>query len=315
MDIKGFTAYLEGRGLAKRTKEGYLLTTKSFFDWIGKEDIQVTKPDILNYLEYLKSKGLQNTSRQNHLLVLSHYFTFLYRNEKISENPCLFLKIRGTKTKKLYKIYTPEELDQLFDNYYQLFIQNYDDSHISSKLQRRYSALYREQYVLMFSIFINQGVATSEIEKIEISDLDFAKATIRIRSGKRGKERVLPLKATQIGLFMNYLQNIRPQVLEYQTKECNNLFLSLPATNKKQLINDMSKNVFFRLATQIKTIDKQFLNFTQIRISLITFWIKTQGLRKAQYMAGHRFINSTEKFLPNNLDNLIDDINKLHPFL
>jgi hypothetical protein len=31
-------------------------------------------------------------------------------------------------------------------------------------------------------------------------------------------------------------------------------------------------------------------------------------------MAGHRYISSTENYLPNNIDDLIDDIKKLHPF-
>ena len=114
---------------------------------------------------------------------------------------------------------------------------------------------------------------------------------------------------------MHYLQNIRPHLLEYQTKESDKLFLSLPAVNKKTLNSDISKNVFVRLAKQVRSIDKQFINFKQVRVSLIVFWIKTQGLRKAQYLAWHRHINTTEKLLPNNLDNLTNDINKLHPFL
>ena len=68
------------------------------------------------------------------------------------------------------------------------------------------------------------------------------------------------------------------------------------------------------LAKQIRQIDKQFINFTQIRASVITSWLKTQGLRKAQYMAGHRNISTTETYLPNNYEDLANDINRLHPF-
>ena len=76
----------------------------------------------------------------------------------------------------------------------------------------------------------------------------------------------------------------------------------------------MSRNIFIPLTAQIKTIDKQFINFTQVRASIITFWIKTAGLRKAQYWAGHSAISTTEKYVANSLEKLIDDINKLHPF-
>jgi len=314
MKNKEFTAYLENKGLAKITQKEYVSNIKRFFGRVKKEDIQVTKPDILKYLEYLKNKGLQNITRSNHLIALNHYFTFLYQNEQIAVNPCLLLKIRGKHKKKLHKIYTPEELETLFDNYYQLFVRNCDDSRYRHEGQRQYSALYKGRNALITSIVFNQGTNTSEIEKIELNDIDLIKATIKIRGGKRLNGRILPLKATQIGLFMHYLQHIRPQLLEYRTKESEKLFLPLPAISYRKTENDMNRNVFNPLAAQIKSIDRQFINFTQIRASVITFWVKTQGLRKAQHLAGHRCISTTEKYVTNDLENLTEDINKLHPF-
>jgi site-specific recombinase XerD len=232
----------------------------------------------------------------------------------ITENPCLLLKIRGKSKKKLHKIYTPEELDQLFDNYYQIFVRGYDDSKHRHEGQRQYSVLYRGRNALITSILFNQGTGTAEIEKIEVNDIDLIKATIKIRGGKRLKERILPLKATQIGLFINYLQNVRPKLLEYQTKESDKLFLPLPAISYKKTEKDITRGVFIPLTAQIKSIDRQFINFTQVRASIITFWIKTLGLRKAQYLAGHSAITTTEKYVSNDLEGLTDDINKLHPF-
>jgi site-specific recombinase XerD len=314
MDTKRFVGYLENKNLAKITQEEYISNIQRFFGKVKKEDIQVTKPDVLRYLEYLKNKGLQNITRSNHLIALNHYFSFLFQNEQITANPCLLLKIRGKNKKKLHKIYTPEELDGLFDNYYQIFVLGYDDSRHRHEGQRQYSALYRGRNVLITSILFNQAAGTAEIEKIELNDIDLIKATIKIRGGKRLKERVLPLKATQIGFFLNYLQNTRPQLLEYQTKESEKLFLPLPAISYKKTEKDMTRGVFIPLTAQIKSIDRQFINFTQIRASVITFWIKTLGLRKAQYLAGHSAITTTEKYVSNDLENLIEDINKLHPF-
>ncbi|GHU64920.1 hypothetical protein FACS1894123_10380 [Bacteroidia bacterium] len=311
----GFRQYLESKGLAPLTQEQYLLALQMFFNRVKKEDLQVTKPDILKHLEYLKKRrGLQNITRKNHLVALNHYFTFLYENEQIASNPCLLLKIRGASKKQLHKIYTPEELDTLFDNYYQIFVRGYDDRHHRHDGQRRYSLLYREQNILIVSILFNQGVITSEIERIQLNDIDLIKATIKIRGAARGNDRTLPLKATQIGLFINYMQNIRLKLLEYQTQESEKLFLPLPAVNYKAAKNEMTRNVFTPLAAQMKSIDKQFIDFTQIRASVITFWIKTAGLRKAQHLAGHRNISTTEKYIANDLENLIEDINKLHPF-
>ena len=311
MKNKEFTAYLENKGLAKVTQKEYVSNIDRFFSKVKKEDIQVTKPDILKYLEHLKNKGLQNATRRNHLTALNHYFSFLYKDEQIADNPCRFLKIRGTNKKKLHKIYTPEELEQLFDNYYLLFVRNYDDSRQRHDLSRHRSALSKERNALILSILVNQGATTTEIDRIETGDIDFMKATIKIRGGKRGNDRVLPLKATQIGLLMHYLQKIRPQLPEQHT-DSSKLFAPLVTGGKTK--NDDVVYIYEVLAAQIRSIDRQFINFTQIRVSVITCWLKTEGLRRAQYMAGHRNISTTETYLGNNLENLIDDINKLHPF-
>jgi site-specific recombinase XerD len=264
---------------------------------------------------------VQNKYRSDYLNALNHYFTVLYDAGKIAENPCLLLKIRGIKRKILYKIYTSEELDQVFDAYYQYFVRNFDDSRHRTQLQRKYSALSRERNAVVLSVLLYQGATTWETEKIEMEDLDLIKATLKIKGGQHSNSRILLLKAVQIGLFINYLQNIRPQLIEYHKKESNLLFLASfdvgKGENKKNNKDTLklSTGNFFYLSKQVKTIDRQFLNFKQVRASVITNWLKTEGLRKAQYLAGHRYVSSTENYQPNNLDNLIDDINKLHPLL
>ena len=314
MNKTGFTAYLQAKNLAPSSITCYITYVEFFFMRVQKEDIQVSKADILKHLEYLKNRrGQQNITRKNNLLALNHYFTYLYKDEQIIQNPCALLKIRGTQKKTLYKIYTPEELEQLYDNYYQLFVRGYDDSHIP-KNQRKQSALCKDRNALVLSILVYQGTTTKEIDKIEMHDLDLTKATLKIRGGKKSNERVLPLQATQIGLFIHYLQSIRPKLLEYHTTETNKLFVPMPEFSKRDTKNDTSMHIFKGLTAKMKSIDKQFLNFKQVRASVIAFWLKTQGLRKTQYFAGHRYISSTEKYVPNNIDDLSDDINRLHPF-
>jgi len=313
MDKTGFTAYLESKDLAVKTIFTHVKYVEHFFAQVKKEDIQVTKPDVLKFLEYLKNtKKLTNSHRCYYLRSLKHYFGFLHHHQQIVKNPCSLLKIRGTRKKMLYKIYTSEELDRLFDNYHQFFVRNFDSRHIPVN-RREHTVLSRERNAAMLSILIYQGTTTGEIERIETDDLDLMKATVTIRDAKRGKGRTLPLKAAQVGLLIHYLQNIRPQLLEHKATESSKLFLLLPCVNKKK--KDSVTDAFYRMSKLLKTIDKQYKNVLQIRASVITFWIKTLGLRKAQYMAGHRYINTTENYLPNNLDDLIDDINKLHPFL
>jgi site-specific recombinase XerD len=305
MDTQGFTNYLQGKNLSPATQHLYLRSVKKFFKWAQKEDLQVTKPDILKFLEYLNNKGLSSRTRRHYLGGLNYYFACLCESEQISVNPCSFLKMRGTKIKRLHKIYTLEELETLFDNFYQIFVRNVDYSRIKG-CRNELTALCRERNALILSFIIYQRATTGETENIELGDIDFFKATIKIRGIRRGNDKKIPLNAVQTGLLANYLQNIRPKLAEIYAIESDRLFF-LPSVSSVGTVFDLMEK-------QIKTIDRQFLSFKQLRASTLCYWIKTHGLRKAQYLAGHRYVSSTENYLGNNLEELIDDINKLHPF-
>jgi integrase/recombinase XerD len=55
-------------------------------------------------------------------------------------------------------------------------------------------------------------------------------------------------------------------------------------------------------------------NLDQLRASMITHWVKTCGLRKAQYLTGHRYVSTTESYKGQLLDELQADVQKFHPF-
>jgi integrase/recombinase XerD len=315
--MKEFTAYLQNRDLAQATQNIYIRYVNSFLKWYKTEPINCTKKDVLNYLAYLKNKkNQQNITRRNTLLAINHYFTFLLKADLVPTNPTTFLKIRGANKKKLYNIFTYEELTQLADDYYHNFVRNYNDNHIP-KNQRKQSFLSKERNYLMLSFLLNQGLTTRELQRINLCDLDLIKATLKITGAKKSNKRNIPLNASQIGSLMHYTQNIRPQFFEYLNTESNQLFLPLPEVGRTKINNTEIPDlmgVIKNLTKQVKSLENSFLNFKQIRASVITHWIKTTGLRKAQYYAGHRYISSTENYLPNDLESLTEDIAKFNPF-
>jgi len=314
--MKEFTEHLQSRNLSKTTIGIYLRYVNGFLDWYAKEPINCQKKDVLKYLSFLKDKKkYQNITRKNILIALNHYFTALLKSELVTSNPTAFLKIRGADKKHLYNTFSFEELTELADNYYHIFIRNFDDNHIP-KNQKNLSKLSKERNHLMLSLLLFQGLATNELQNIKLDDLDLTKASIKITGTKKSNQRNIPLEASQIGAFMHYLQNIHPHFLEYQdNKDRLCLFLPLPEAGRSKAHekNDLL-GVMKNLSKQVKTLQTNFINFRQIRASVITHWIKTFGLRKAQYFAGHRYISSTENYLPNDLESLTEDITKFNPF-
>lgn len=318
--MQEFIKYLESKNHAKTTQQAYLRNVNLFLAWYKKEVINTEKKDILKYLEHLQNKRQQeNITRRNALIALNHYFTFLHKSEAIPTNPTALIKIRGTHKRHLYKIYSAEELQQLYDNYYHTFIRNFNDSCFASRIggipanQREQTLLSRQRNYVMLGMLIYQGLATNDLQKIKLADIDLNKAKIKIQGGKKSNERNINLNASQIGSLINYIENIRPNFFTY-CNETEKLFCCLPECSKRKTSSENLMHTFKPLTKQVKSIDKNLLNFKQIRASVITQWLKTEGLRKTQYYAGHRYISSTEKYLPNNLDGLIDDITKFNPF-
>jgi integrase len=160
----------------------------------------------------------------------------------------------------------------------------------------------------MLTFLLYQGLPTTELPQINLNDIDMQKARLTLNNGLT--IRNLPIQAAQMGTLIYYINNIRPQALEFCGIETEKLFFSLSA---EQCEKTFSKPLR-KLTKQVKSIDKQFVNFAQTRASVITHWIQAEGLRKAQYLAGHKHINSTENYLPNDINSLMNDIQKFNPF-
>ena len=73
------------------------------------------------------------------------------------------------------------------------------------------------------------------------------------------------------------------------------------------------KNSLWHLFREIKKVNPCIINAIKIRQSVITYWLKTINLRQVQYMAGHKYVSSTERYQTNYLDNLQSKLEKCHP--
>ena len=316
LPMQHFTDYLQSKNLKPRTIKEYKLLATYFIKWYGDEDItNCEKKDVLNYLGYLKKeKQMRAESRYNRLIALQHYFDSLIKQELIQTNPTAFIKLRGVQKRKLNYIYTPEELTELADNYYQLYVkttlQKVEQATKRPQDQRAYLLSYQAQVrkYIALQFIVHQGLKSQEVLRLKISDIDFTKATVNIRTTTRGKDRTLPLHATQTGALMQYINEIHS--LNTPTFKRENLFISV----LKEQTEDTPLTGLSELSRTIRKTEPKYHSLAQLRASVITHWIKVYGLRKAQYLAGHRSITSTEKYIPNDIEDLVTDITKFNPF-
>lgn len=154
-----------------------------------------------------------------------------------------------------------------------------------------YQQLPNKRNYLILSLCLFQGLQLSEWKALKVQDLDLQKGTVFIQRSLKANARKLTLVPAQIGVFYAFLQ--------HRDNPEEKLFNSTPEVQKWM--------------RSLRECYPAFSDFKQIRASLITHWIKTEGLRKAQYKAGHRYISSTERFLNNDLTSLQDNLNRFHP--
>ena len=134
-----------------------------------------------------------------------------------------------------------------------------------------------------------------------------------IPGGTNRNEREMQLEPYQVMDMYDYTLQVRPLILGMEPKrktqikqETPQLFIGREGSHN---INNFMSSILIRL----KQINSQVKNARQIRASVITKWLKQHNLREAQYMAGHKYVSSTESYQQNDLEGLQEEIGKYHP--
>ncbi|HLZ16958.1 MAG TPA: hypothetical protein VKQ08_07955, partial [Cyclobacteriaceae bacterium] len=114
----------------------------------------------------------------------------------------------------------------------------------------------------------------------------------------------LQLESHQIMDLNEYLTQLRPQILEKSGQKTNRLFVSIEGGFKLRLDVPMR---------QLRKQNPKVENADQLRASVIVKWLKQYNLRQVQYLAGHRFISSTEAYQQSDMEGLTEEVNQFHP--
>jgi integrase/recombinase XerD len=328
--------YLQQKDLSKATIQHYNSQALAFITWCDIQNIAVencTSTDITSYLKHLQNKGQQNKTRNINLNVLKHFFEWQIQAEQRQDNPAKHIKIRGIKTKKLYPTFDKQELESLYRSY-----EIPSDEHNKSKCNwfNNYK-LSKQRNKAILSLMIYQGLCTDEVNRLRIQDIKLKEGTVFIAGTRNSNERTLELKPHQIMELMEYQLTTRKELLKLKKsailikvaepvepkiaepvvlkvgEPVEAYFLPTPAAGKKTITANDGIHIWKRLSQEIRKTNNKFINFKQVRTSVITHWLKQYNLRQVQYMAGHKYVSSTETYLANQIEDLQTDIEQFHP--
>jgi integrase/recombinase XerD len=237
---------------------------------------------LMQYIRYRKNQGVQAKTINLELKKISYYFEF-----KELPNIAEPIRLKGIQRRIPHDLFTEKQLNDIYSKFPES--KNYWTHENTLKT-----------YHLILGLRIYQGLQEQELTKLEISHLQLDKGKIYVPSTKRTNKRILDLKPFQILPLHEYLLTERTSLNE--EIEGNYLF------HKKRLIRGMS-----RIKAMINRYEPRLNSMAQIRASVITNWLKHYNLREVQYMAGHKYVSSTERYRTDNLEDLQKELEKYHP--
>jgi integrase/recombinase XerD len=302
--LTNYGSYLQELGNGKDTIRQKINYTGYFLSWMESEYLKpndVRYSDLLNFIDYSKLEGKSKKLVNRELSSIRNYYDFLKKQNENLINPATNLNLKGIKQKLPSNIIDFTELEKLY--------QSYEITDNRSKRNK-----------IILGLLIYQGVTTEELKQLEPNHLKLKEGKIYVPGNRRRNSRNLELKPFQILDLYAYLNKIRPTILKEIKKP-------KPARkpdniNKKRLKEQLfisingSENIKTSLLHMFRAIRKtnpEIRNPKQIRASVITYWLKNYNLRQVQYMAGHKYVSSTERYQLNNLDKLQSKLEKLHP--
>ena len=303
LPIDDFINYLLKKNYSDTTIGSFIADVRKFKAWMEKDNMEIENVGYNDITSYLQSFGnITQHTKGCYLRGVKQYFNFLIQQEERNDNPTEFIQLKGLKRKTLYDILNRQELDNLYHNY------TLPNEESKDKNQNWFKAklLAQQRNKVVLGLLLYQGLDSKDFKLLTVKDIKLREGKVYVPGTRRSNEREIKLEAMQIMDVMEYLSKTRNEILQLTNKTSEQLFISIGSSDK-------FNNILHYLIKSLQQINTKVTQFKQLRASVIVHWLKLYNLRQVQYMAGHRYVSSTEQFLVNEMDGMIEDIEKYHP--
>ena len=282
---ESFSIFLQQKGYRSATicqHERYALQYLEFI--VNMEPREATYNDVLAFAEKMRSEGSSVNLINRKLLSIRHYYKYLQHFDRLVRNPAAGIRIRGSRRKVVGGLIPFDELETLYQQY-----------QVNNNRSLRNKAI--------LGLIIYQGLTADELRRLELDHLKLREGKVQVSGSRHSNGRVLTLMAHQILDLQQYLLTVRPIILVEPTDQ---LFVSMEGS-----LN--IKASLLHLFKALKKLNPSVINAGIIRQSVIANWLKNHNLRQVQYMAGHRYVSSTERYKASMLEDLQKQLSLFHP--
>ena len=132
---------------------------------------------------------------------------------------------------------------------------------------------------------------------LRVRHLHLKQGKLQVPGTHLSNGRLLSLSSVQIIALYEWIRDKTPED-----------FLLSSAKGTQNLMQP-----FLQLYQELRMINPASRDGRQIRQSVIAHWLRHYDMRKVQYLAGHKWVSSTERYQQANLEDLQDQLDKYHP--
>lgn len=246
--------------------------------------LDLKQNDIRAHIASRHRKGISAKSLQRELSAIRSFYAFLLKNGLAEVNPAQHIKA----PKQARKLPKTLDVDQ-----------------INGLLEAGTSSMLEIRDLAMFELFYSSGLRLSELSSLDIDDLDLVDRSLLVRSGKGGKQRVLPIGSKAVNAINNWLQE--------RSKNISVAGQALFVTSRGRRLGQRSIELRLSLWCKKKGITEH-IHPHMLRHSFASHLLESsQDLRAVQELLGHSNISTTQIYTHLDFQHLAEIYDKAHP--
>jgi integrase/recombinase XerC len=247
---------------------------------------QVNSLMIRGYLAFLHKKN-QKVTISRKLSAVRSFFRFLVKHGVILDNP--LDRILTPKQKKTIPVYLP------VDDIFRLLDSIKTDTLIGIRNRAIFETLY------------SSGIRISELEGLNVFDVDFKQHLIRVL-GKGSKERIVPIGGKALTAILDYRKRLKSETGIGEDKNTA-LFLN---KNGGRLTSRSIARILEKTAKECGLLIP--VSPHALRHTFATHMLDAGAdLRVVQELLGHTSLSTTQKYTHVSIDRLMETYDKAHP--
>jgi len=269
------------RRLSPHTIFAYQHDLRTFLRFLAEENqsavLDAVSPELLRrYLVWLENRELEVATIRRRFHGLRSFWAYLCDWYDVNRNP--FRRVALPKRAQSAPTFlTPDEVHRLLE---------------ATEANRYVARGIRDRALVTMAVYT--GLRRQELLDLTLQDVDLEEGIVRVRRGKGGRGRVVPL-LPEVRLAIRDWLELRPS--------CDHPMLFV--NHMRQPLGRHGLHHLFRRALRISGIRQEGVTFHTLRHTFATLMLRGgSDLRSLQQLLGHSSLETTAIYLHSDLTSL-----------